>query len=143
MTDLRQSPERFRAVAQRKLADAHVQQAIGSSVQRLRSHRLEAWGELADVESLRQSAHDIRMRAVRDIDRYLDEFREALESRGGHVKVCATAEEACAYVVEVCRQHNAKLVAKSKSMAAEEIGLNEALEAAGMRPVETDLGQAA
>ena len=141
MTDLRQSSERFRAVAQRKLADAHVQQAIESSVQRLRSHRLEAWNELDDIESLRQAAHDIRMKAVHDIDRYLDEFSRALESRGGHVKVCSTAEEACAYVVEVCRKHDAKLVAKSKSMAAEEIGLTEALEAAEIRPVETDLGE--
>jgi L-lactate dehydrogenase complex protein LldF len=141
MTDLRQPPERFRAVARRKLEDAHVQGAIASSVQRLRSHRLEAWAELEDVEALRQAAHDIRMKAVRDIDRYLEEFRTALEARGGHVEVCATAEEACAYVVEVCRAHGASLVAKSKSMAAEEIGLNEALEGAGIRPVETDLGE--
>jgi L-lactate dehydrogenase complex protein LldF len=141
VTELVQPPDRFREIARRKLADPQLQQAIESSVQRLRGHRLEAWSELPDIEALRQHAHDVRMAAVRDIDRYLEEFRTALEGRGGHVKVCKTAEEACAYVVEVCRRRDAKLVAKSKSMAAEEIGLNGALEAAGIRPVETDLGE--
>jgi len=141
VSELVQPPERFREVARRKLADARLEEAIDSSTARLRSHRLDAWGELSDVEALRTRAHDIRMKAVRDLDRYLAEFTGALEARGGHVKVCATAEEACAYVVDVCKRREAKLVAKSKSMVSEEIRLNEALEAAGIRPVETDLGE--
>ena len=141
MTELAQPPGRFREIARGKLANPAVQGAIEVSTARLRSHRLDAWAELENVEELRQRAHEIRMKAVKDIDRYLAEFTQALEARGGRVKVCATAEEACAYVVEVCRRREAKLVAKSKSMASEEIGLNGALEAAGIRPVETDLGE--
>jgi len=141
MSELRQPRERFREVARAKLADTHVQDAIERSTARLRGHRLDAWAELSGVEELRQRAHEIRMDAVRDIDRYLAEFARALEARGGQVAVCATAEEACAYVVEVCRRRGAQLVAKSKSMASEEIRLNDALEAAGIRPVETDLGE--
>jgi L-lactate dehydrogenase complex protein LldF len=141
VSGLAQPRDRFREVARRKLADERVQEAIEVSVARLRSHRLEAWNELDDVESLRRQAHDIRMKAVRDIDRYLDEFTGTLEARGGHVKICTTAEEACAYVLEVCRRHDAKLVAKSKSMATEEIRLNASLEAAGLQVVETDLGE--
>jgi L-lactate dehydrogenase complex protein LldF len=141
VSELIQPRTRFREVARRKLADARVEEAIDSSTTRLRSHRLDAWGELGEVEELRTQAHEIRMKAVREIDRYLAEFTVALEARGGHVKVCATAEEACAYVVEVCRRRDAKLVAKSKSMATEEIRLNEALLRAGIKPVETDLGE--
>ena len=141
MTELTQPPARFREVAREKLADARVQAAVEASTARLRSHRLDAWNELEDVEELRQRAHDVRMRAVRDLDRHLADFTRALEARGGVVKVCATAEEACAYVVEVCKRRGAQLVAKSKSMASEEISLNEALEAAGVKPVETDLGE--
>jgi L-lactate dehydrogenase complex protein LldF len=136
-----QPKERFREVARTKLSDAHVQGAIDASTARLRGHRLEAWSELDGVEQLRERAHDVRMRAVRDIDLYLGRFTESLAARGGQVKVCATPEEACAYVVDVCRRREATLVAKSKSMAAEEIRLNEALEAAGIRSVETDLGE--
>jgi L-lactate dehydrogenase complex protein LldF len=141
VSELRQRHEAFREVARAKLADGHVQGAIESSTARLRGHRLDAWAELPDVEERRQRAHDVRMEAVGNIDRYLEEFRRALEARGGHVAVCATAEEACGYVVDVCRRRGAKLVAKSKSMATEEIRLNDALEAAGIRTVETDLGE--
>jgi L-lactate dehydrogenase complex protein LldF len=141
VSELVQPGARFREVARTKLADPRVEAAIESSVARLRSHRLDAWSELANVEELRERAHAVRMEAVRNIDRYLEEFTTALEAQGGKVKVCSTAEEACAYVVEVCRRREAQLVAKSKSMATEEIRLNEALEAAGIRTVETDLGE--
>lgn len=141
MADLAQPSERFRVIARGKLEDPRLQRAIDSSTDRLRSHRIEAWSELDDVEERRSRAYEIRMRAIRDIDANIERFRSALEARGGHVAVCATAEEANAYVVEVCKRHDAKLVAKSKSMATEEIGLNEALEAAGITSVETDLGE--
>ncbi len=53
----------------------------------------------------------------------------------------ATAEEACEIIVGLVRAKNAQMVVKAKSMAGEEIHLNEALEAAGIEPVETDLGE--
>ena len=141
MGDLTQPRERFRVIARGKLADPRLQAAIDSSTNRLRTHRVDAWDELGEVQARRERAYEVRMRAIRSIDRNLDRFREALEARGGHVAVCATAEEANAYVVDVCRRHDAKLVAKSKSMATEEISLNDALEAAGITSVETDLGE--
>ena len=82
------------------------------------------------------------MRVIDDLDAHLARFREAVEARGGNdVPRRAPRDEANAYIVDVCRNAGAKLAAKSKSMATEEIGLNEALEAAGVRPVETDLGE--
>jgi L-lactate dehydrogenase complex protein LldF len=54
---------------------------------------------------------------------------------------CASDADARAAIVEICRAAGAKLVAKSKSMASEEIALNGALEAEGMTVVETDLGE--
>ena len=81
------------------------------------------------------------MRVIDDLDAHVARFREAVEARGGRTTVAGTAADANAYIVDVCRSAGAKLAAKSKSMATEEIGLNEALEAAGVRPVETDLGE--
>jgi L-lactate dehydrogenase complex protein LldF len=43
--------------------------------------------------------------------------------------------------VRICRDTNASLAAKSKSMVSEELDLNHALAAAGIRAVETDLGE--
>ena len=132
---------RFREVAKAKLADLHVQHAVDTSTIRLYGHRTTAWEELEDVGALRERAREIRARTIDDLDRHLDDFARALEARGGHVHRCASAEEAARVVVEVCERTDAKLAAKSKSMATEEIGLNRALEAVGVRVVETDLGE--
>jgi L-lactate dehydrogenase complex protein LldF len=141
MSGLAQPQDRFRDVARAALTNEHLQGALDSATERLYGNRVEAWGELEDVEALRDRAHEIRMRTISDLDGYVRQFTEALEARGGRVRFCSTAEEARAYVVDVCRAAGAKVAAKSKSMASEEIRLNEALEAAGVRPVETDLGE--
>jgi L-lactate dehydrogenase complex protein LldF len=139
--ELAQPASRFREIARGKLADAHVQGALDLSTLRLRTHRLEAWSALPDVEALRERAHAIRMEVIEDLEGHVAQFTEALEARGGHVFFARTADEASAYVADLCRRRGAKLAAKSKSMATEEIGLNEALANAGVEPVETDLGE--
>jgi L-lactate dehydrogenase complex protein LldF len=141
MSQLAQPEHRFREIARGALGNAHMQQALDHAAARLYRNRLAAWDELDDVEALRERGHQIRMRTIDELDRHLAEFTSALEQRGGHVRFCATADEASSYVVDVCRRTGAKVVAKSKSMASEEIRLNEALEAAGVEPVETDLGE--
>ena len=60
---------------------------------------------------------------------------------GGVVARVGDAEAACRYITDLAAARGARLVAKSKSMATEEIKLNEALEEAGLRVVETDLGE--
>jgi L-lactate dehydrogenase complex protein LldF len=141
VTELAQAPERFRAAARAALGDASTQAAADAATGRFRSDRERAWAELADVEELRQQAHEIRMRTIRNLDRHLADFTSAVEALGGKVRFCRTAEEANGYVGDVCRRRGAKLVVKSKSMASEEIGVNEALAEAGVRAVESDLGE--
>ncbi len=141
MTELAQPRGRFREIARLKLADGHTQAALDLATGRLMNGRLAAWEGLGDVEELRERAHEARMRVIDDLDRHVAEFSAALVARGGKPYVARTAEEARAYVVDVCRRTGATLAAKSKSMVSEEIGLNEALESAGVTPVETDLGE--
>ncbi len=52
-----------------------------------------------------------------------------------------THEEAVRLIVDIAKHHGVRKVTKSKSMVSEEIGLNHAFEAAGIQPVETDLGE--
>lgn len=141
MTSLSRPPGSFRAIARERLTDPHVQAAFDGVTGRLREHRLATWDGLEDAEALRDRAYEIRMRTIDDLDRYLSTFTEQVESRGGHVHLCATAAEARETVISIARATRARLIAKSKSMASEEIGLNAALEAEGMQVVETDLGE--
>jgi L-lactate dehydrogenase complex protein LldF len=141
LSELAQVEERFRRVAQASLASPHTLEAADAATERMLEGRTTAWADLPDVEMLRERAREIRMRTISDLDRHLADFTAAFEARGGKVHFARTAEEANEYIVDVCRRVGARLVAKSKSMASEEIRVNEALEAAGIRPVECDLGE--
>jgi L-lactate dehydrogenase complex protein LldF len=141
LSALGQPRERFRASAEGALDNPQTQRALDGATARLRDARLAAWGLLPDVEELRERGRAIKQQTIDDLDRYLDEFSRALEARGGHVHLAATADEATAAIREICRARGAKLVAKAKSMASEEIRLNESLEREGLRVVETDLGE--
>jgi L-lactate dehydrogenase complex protein LldF len=90
---------------------------------------------------LRQIASDIRLHTIENMDFYLKRLEEKVEAAGGHVHWAQTAEDARRIVLQIAKEHNVKAVVKAKSMATEEIGLNHALEAAGIESLETDLGE--
>jgi L-lactate dehydrogenase complex protein LldF len=92
-------------------------------------------------QALRQAGHEVRLHAITHLDHYLAQAERAVTDAGGHVHWARDAEEACRIVLDVCAQRGVKLAVKSKSMASEEIGLNRAMEAAGIRVLETDLGE--
>lgn len=141
MSRLDRPPGSFRDVARQNLGDAHVQGALDAATRLLREIRVNAWAEIDDIETLRDQGREARSKVIRELPRYLDEFEANVRARGGQVHRCATDEEARSAVVGICVSRGAKLVAKSKSMASEEIAVNEALEARGIRAVETDLGE--
>ncbi|MGI8422029.1 MAG: LutB/LldF family L-lactate oxidation iron-sulfur protein, partial [Gaiellaceae bacterium] len=138
---LEQASGRFRDVARDSLADGRKQRALDEATWRLYGHRTEAWAEIDDVQALRERGREIRTRTIERLDEHLATFTAAVVARGGQVHRAADAEQARALIVEISRAAGARTVAKSNSMATEEIELNAALEAAGIRPVETELGE--
>jgi L-lactate dehydrogenase complex protein LldF len=92
-------------------------------------------------QELRQAGHDLRLHAITHLDHYLVQVEERVTQAGGHVHWARDAEEANRIILEIARQHQVRLAVKSKSMVTEEIGLNHAMEAAGIRVLETDLGE--
>jgi L-lactate dehydrogenase complex protein LldF len=141
MSELAQPRGRFREVARAKAAEHRTLAALEAATGRFYTARTAAWSDLPDVEELRERAREIRTRTMDDLERHLADFTRAVEGAGGHVHRCRTAGEARETIARICREAGAALAVKSKSMASEEIGLNEALAAAGVQPVETDLGE--
>jgi L-lactate dehydrogenase complex protein LldF len=131
----------FRDAARAGLQDASMRAAIAEATDRLRDGRLAVWDTLLDVEGLRERAREARHRSVEGLRAHLEEFATAAEAAGAHVSFCGDAAEASRRITALCAEAGATLVAKSKSMLTEEIGLNEALAGAGIRCVETDLGE--
>ncbi len=91
--------------------------------------------------AMRDRARVIRRENIRRLPELLDALEARVIANGGTVVRAATRDEATEYIVRLARREGARVVAKSKSMATEEIKLNEALDAAGVRVVETDLGE--
>ena len=90
---------------------------------------------------MRDRAREIRRGDIADLPELLGRLEERVAAAGGVVARVADADDACRYVTDLAAARGARLVAKSKSMATEEIKLNEALEEAGLGVVETDLGE--
>jgi L-lactate dehydrogenase complex protein LldF len=131
----------FRERAGHALGDAFLQQALTIATTKFIDLRREAFDAFPEGDGLRDRAREIKEATLQRLDEHVDRLVEAVEGRGGHVHFAATAEEARAIVLDIARRTGARMAVKSKSMATEEIHLNAALEAAGVTPVETDLGE--
>jgi L-lactate dehydrogenase complex protein LldF len=115
--------------------------AVQQATDRFLGTRAARVAEKANWEALRQAAHEIRLHTLLHLDSYLEQVERQVTEAGGHVHWARDAAEARAKVIDIARQHNVKTAVKVKSMATEEIGLNHALEAAGIQAYETDLGE--
>ena len=131
----------FPANARAGLADPILQQALGLARTGFPQRRLEAIARLPEFEELREEGRAIKDHVLAYLDFYLELYERNVAASGGHVHWARNAEEARAAILDICRAANAKIVTKGKSMVAEEIALNEHLEANGITPVETDLGE--
>ena len=90
---------------------------------------------------MRDSARDIKNHTLQHLDLYLEAYEEKVTASGGHVHFARNAEEARDIILSICQEAGARTVTKGKSMISEEIGINQHLEAHGIAPVETDLGE--
>ena len=131
----------FRQRAGGALKDAFLQEALTIATTKFIGLRQEAFEGFPEGEALRDQARAIKEATLQQLDRHLETLIGNVERLGGHVHYAATPAEARAIVVDIARRTGARMAVKSKSMATEEIHLNEALEAAGITPVETDLGE--
>ena len=131
----------FKDNAHRALADVQLQKALGNVRAGFIDKRAAAAARLPEFEALRDAARDIKNHTLAHLDLYLEAYEKNVTAAGGHVHFARTAEEACALVIDICNAQGARTVTKGKSMVSEEIGLNAAIEAAGMKAIETDLGE--
>jgi L-lactate dehydrogenase complex protein LldF len=141
MSDTGVHSNKIHELANKALADARLQEAYRSSSLHHNAYRQGAIGEVPGWERLRERAHELKREVMEHLDDYLEQFADNVERRGGRVHWAATAEDACRIIVEIAQQCGAGQVIKAKSMVGEEVEVNHALEARGIHPVETDLGE--
>ncbi|MGH7392968.1 MAG: LutB/LldF family L-lactate oxidation iron-sulfur protein [Candidatus Rokuibacteriota bacterium] len=131
----------FRERATGALRDEFLQEALTIATTKFIGLRRDAFGDFPEGEALRDQARAIKEATLQRLDHWLERLVDHVERLGGRVHYATTAEEARDVVLDIARRTGARMVVKSKSMATEEIDLNEVLERAGVTPVETDLGE--
>ncbi|GAB2660603.1 LutB/LldF family L-lactate oxidation iron-sulfur protein [Prescottella soli] len=133
--------EKFPAAAHHELANAQLRRNIGKATHTIRAKRLNVTGELPDWEDLRDAGSAIKSDVMARLPELLDQLEAAVTARGGTVHWAADTNEANAIVTELVRATGSDEVIKVKSMATQEIELNEHLEANGIHAYETDLAE--
>jgi L-lactate dehydrogenase complex protein LldF len=129
----------FPEAAKRLIADTQLRHNVRHATDVIRKKREKVVGEMADWEQLREAGRQIKEHTLSRLDEYLLQFEEACTRAGGNVHWARDAEEANRIVVSIVESHSEKEVIKVKTMTSDEIRLNDALEAAGITPYETDL----
>ncbi|NBM14606.1 LutB/LldF family L-lactate oxidation iron-sulfur protein [Streptomyces sp. GC420] len=131
----------FPAAAREAVRDETLRGNLRHATHTIRARRAKAVAELDDWSRLRAAGKAVKDRTLRHLDRYLVQLEEAVTAAGGTVHWAADADEANRIVAGVVKATGEREVVKVKSMATQEIGLNEALEAEGIRAYETDLAE--
>lgn len=131
----------FPAAAHETLTDDRLRANLRRATRSIRDKRLAATGELPDWEDLRDAGAAIKADVMARLPELLVELEASVVARGGVVHWARDAAEANAVVIDLVRAAGVREVVKVKSMATQEIGLNEALEGAGIDAVETDLAE--
>jgi len=131
----------FPKAARQALADTQLRRNLGHATATIRRKRADVVGELPDWEALREAGRAIKQRVLRHLDSYLEELEESVRRAGGLVHWARDAAECNQIVTEIAHAHGATEVVKVKSLTTDETGLNEALAAAGVSAIETDLAE--
>jgi L-lactate dehydrogenase complex protein LldF len=122
------------------LNNKHLKTALNRSTIRLSAARVSAMTAV-EGELLRDQTRQMKEYVLRQWPELLEQFEASVIANGGHVHWARDAAEANRLVLKIARRHNVQKVVKAKSMATEEIHLNDALQQAGMKAIETDLGE--
>ncbi len=133
----------FIALSEIAIHNQDLQQAVGAGTRNAYHKRQAAMFAHSDEhgEFMRQQAAEAKRRALRQLPDLLEKAEDRLTQNGFRVEWAEDAAQANQRILDIARRHGVQTVIKSKSMLSEELGVNHALEAAGLRVVETDLGE--
>src|SRR6516225_10924153 len=131
----------FPVAAASALDDRQLRRNLGHATSTIRAKRAAAVAEVADWAELRAAGAAIKDDVLAHLDRHLVQLEEQVTARGGTVHWAGDAREASHIITALVRATGESAVVKVKSMATQEIGLNEALADAGIDVTETDLAE--
>jgi len=131
----------FTDAARTELRNPQLRRNLRKATTTIRAKRAAVVAEVEEWEALRDAGRQVKQRAMARLDEVLEQLEASVVAAGGEVHWARDAEEANAIVTRLVRAAGSDEVIKVKSMATDEIGLNDALAAAGITAHETDLAE--
>lgn len=131
----------FLSESEIKAADLGHRNTINFNISKYNAAVKNGKLQFADLPTARERAKNVKWKAIENLDKHLEDFEMNFMKRGGKVIWAENAEQAREEILAICRAKNCKTVVKSKSMATEEIHLNDFLQQNNIESVETDLGE--
>jgi len=131
----------FPEAAREALGDATLRANMRHATSTIQTKRAGAVREVRDWQKLRSAGSALKWQVTDHLPEMLEQLEESVAAAGGVVHWARDAEEASEIVTRLALERDAREVLKVKSMATQEIGLNEALAHAGIRAIESDLAE--
>ena len=131
----------FPEAAREALGDAQLRHNLRVATHTIRAKRHAAVSEVDDWEALREAGKRIKERALSDLDVQLERLEASVTAAGGTVHWARDGAEARGIIAGLVRAAGSTEAIKVKSIATDEIGLNEGLASEGINAIETDLAE--
>ena len=112
-----------------------------SAMDFLQEKRRVQFPDRDELAGLRELGSAIRRYSLARLPDLLEQLEKNLTANGIQVHWAETADEANNIALGIARKHNARSIAKGKSMVSEEIGFSHAMADAGIDAFETDMGE--
>jgi len=131
----------FPVAAREALENEQLRANIRRATASIRAKRAQVVGEVPDWQELRHAGRALKDAALHDLDGVLLWLEASVTRAGGVVHWARDGAEANTIVVDLIRETGTSEVVKVKSLATDEIRLNQALDRAGIQAIETDLAE--
>jgi L-lactate dehydrogenase complex protein LldF len=133
--------QEFLETSEEKAFDMDHRRIINYNIDKYDNAVDKGLARMANIDNAKKRGHAIKWRVMENLDKFLPEFESNFLKKGGKVIWANDAEEANREILNIIQKAGAKTVIKSKSMATEEIHLNEFLEKNHIESLESDLGE--
>ncbi|MGH1486421.1 MAG: lactate utilization protein B [Cellvibrionaceae bacterium] len=134
-------PENFYQNVSEALAQPNLKRTIRRTTDKAEQKRAEAIANFPNFDKASAQGQKVKDHVIKHMAYYLSEFERNAIEQGATVHWASTGEQASKIVLDICKQHEAKKITRSKSMLGEEIGLSHALDDANYDRIETDLAE--
>ena len=138
---MNQAHHKFNEDAGKRAFDKEQRRRLNFNIGKYDAAVARGLNQFQNLELAKRRAANIKYKVINNLDKYLVEFENNFERRGGKVIWATGEKDAQKEILNIIKKAKAKVIVKQKSMISEEIELNEALEKNKREVFETDLGE--